>query len=159
MLTTGQKATLKAFIEADATLSQLAANREVYQEILDALHSLAEPDYIVWRSSLSPDLARQAIVSGDQLAQLDNLAASKRDSLIYAFSGPINCASSAVRGAIDNLCGTQNVLKAALTAAMKRKATVLEKLFAVGSGTDASPSTLVVETALSLPELESIVEG
>jgi len=109
--------------------------------------------YIVWRSVLTPDQARDAIVSGAQLAQLDNLTVGKRDALLYAFAANVNTANQATREAILDLCGTQNVLKAALTAAVKRAATQAEKLFATGTGTDATPGDLGWEGQITIEDV------
>jgi len=109
--------------------------------------------FIVWRNSIDPQQARMAIVSGDQLAQLDNLTAGKRDTLLYVFSDVLDIRTSTVRDAVISLCGTQNILKAAITAAMKRAATVAEKALATGTGTDVSPGTLTFEGELSWDDI------
>jgi hypothetical protein len=94
-------------------------------------------------------LARAAIAGGDGLAQLDNLTAGKRDSLLWVFDGDTLPANAAQRAAIENLCGTQNTLKAAILAAQKRVATKVEQVFATGTGSDASPGSLSWEGQLS----------
>ncbi len=61
--------------------------------------------------------------------------------------------NEAQRSAIVNLCGTQNTLKAAILAAQKRAATKAEALFATGTGSDASPGTLIWEGTLSVDDV------
>jgi len=98
--------------------------------------------FVVWRSLLTPEQARDAISGGDGLAQLDNLTAGKRDSLLWALSGDTHPTNTAQRTAIEGLCGTQNTLKAAILAAQKRFATRAEAIYATGTGTNAVPGTL-----------------
>lgn len=64
-----------------------------------------------------------------------------------------------MRAAIDDLCGSQNTLKAALLAAEKRTCTVAEKVLSTGSGTNASPATLGWEGVLSGNDMSAIREA
>lgn len=96
--------------------------------------------HVVWRSVMTPEMSRAAIVQG--ATQLDSLTVGKRDSLFWLASGDLNVSDSAVRAAIDDLCGSQATLKAALVAAEKRVCTVAEKALATGTGTTANPATL-----------------
>jgi hypothetical protein len=144
MLTEAQRATLLADILANQDtaakygIGDLSSLAELY-------NAAASPAFTVWRSTLTPEQARAAISGGDGLAQLDNLTAGKRDSLLWLFNGDTQPGNAAQRDAITNLCGTQNALKAAILSAQKRAASRIEKLFATGTGSDASPATLVVE--------------
>lgn len=119
----------------------------------------ADSTFVVWRSALTPEQARTAIIGGDGLAQLDNLTAGKRDSLIWAFSGDTDPANSAQRAAIENLCGTQNTLKAAILAAQKRLATKAERVFATGTGTSGSPGLLAFEGIVSVNEISTALNN
>jgi hypothetical protein len=148
MLTDAQKVTIKADILANA--DTLAAYNIGNLDALEKLYNAAAaPAFTVWRSVLTSEQARAAVSGGDGLAQLDNLTAGKRDSLLWLFDGNTQPANAAQRDAITNLCGTQNVLKAAILAAQKRTASRIEKLFATGTGSDASPATLMVEGPVS----------
>src|SRR5574337_1698078 len=111
----------------------------------------AAPAHVVWRSSLTTELTRAAIVSG--ATQMAALTVGKRDTLLYLCGQTINAADPAVRAAIDDLTGFQATLKAALVAAEKRNANRLEALFASGAGTTASPSTATVEGALTYQDV------
>jgi hypothetical protein len=139
-LTPAQTATLKAAIIADTNLTAQKAAHDT-QGIADYLN--ATSTYIVWRSVMTPDQSRAAVIIG--ATQLDGLTAGKRDSLFYILSETVSPADPNVRAAIDDLCGSQNTLKNALIAAQKRAATRLEKVFATGTGTTATPGLLVVE--------------
>lgn len=111
--------------------------------------------FVVWRSLLTPEQARKAISGGDGLAQLDNLTAGKRDSLLWALSGDTHPTNTAQRTAIEGLCGTQNTLKAAILAAQKRFATRAEAIYATGTGTNAVPGTLGWEGQLSANDVST----
>lgn len=151
MLTDAQKVTLKADILANA--DTLAAYEIGNLDALEKLYNAAaSPAFIVWKGTLTSQEARAAISGGDGLAQLDNLTAGKRDSLFWLFNDTTYPGNEAQRAAIVNLCGTQNTLKAAILAAQKRAATRLEKLFATGTGSDASPATLSVDGQVGYQE-------
>ena len=144
MLTEAQRTTLVAdILENQDTAAKYAIGD--LSSLAELYNAAAEPAFTVWRSVLTREAARTAITGGDGLAQLDNLTAGKRDSLFWTFDGDTYPANADQRAAIVNLCGTQNTLKAAILAAQKRTASRIEKVFATGTGSDASPATLVVE--------------
>jgi hypothetical protein len=103
----------------------------------------ASPDFYVYRKSYTPDLARAAIIgTANAATQLDALTGSKRDSLFWLISGTLDMSSSVTRAGIDDLCGTQNTLKAAIQNGGKRLATNLERVFSTGgNGANATPGT------------------
>ena len=103
--------------------------------------------HIVWRSVMTPDMSREAILQG--ATQLDALTVGKRDSLFWLASGDLNVSDASVRAAIDDLCGTQTTLKAALLAAQKRTCSIAEKALATGTGTTAAPALLGWEGQIS----------
>ena len=150
-LTTEQLATLKAAILADPVLNAYPMNSDGDFAIAALLNAPAVPDFIVWRSALTPELARSAIING--AVQLDNLTVGKRDALLYMAQGTLDCRIAAVRTALDDLCGTQNTLKASLLAAEKRKATLVEKILATGTGSDAVPAVTSFDGSISYQDV------
>ena len=144
MLTEAQRATIKADILANQDTADLYAIGNL-SSLADLYNAAAAPAFVVWKGQLTSAEARAAISGGDGLAQLDNLTAGKRDSLLWVFGDTTYPASADQRAAIVNLCGTQNTLKAAILAAQKRNASRIEKLFATGTGSDASPAVMAVE--------------
>lgn len=144
MLTPSQLSTLKTVALADTTAAAYLNNGND-NELADWFNQ--SQVFTVYRSVLTPDLARAAIIQG--ATQLDALTVGKRDSLFYLVAGNLDVSQSSVRAAIDDLCGTQNQLKGYLQAAEKRQATRAEKALASGTGTDASPSTLGWEGYIS----------
>jgi hypothetical protein len=145
-LTPTQQAALKANILADPVLSTLQPSSGAIYTIIEAYAAAPAQACIVWRPVLTPDVMRDAIVGG--AAQLDNLTVGKRDALLYLISDNLTNTAT-MRSTLDDLCGTQNTLKAAIVAAEKRPATRLEKLYAAGACTSASPATMSVEGGLS----------
>lgn len=152
MLTNAQYLTLKAAALADGTASTYITNAD--DRALADWFNTDQSAFYVWRSTLTPDRSRSAIVQG--ATQLDSLAAGKRDSLLWLVSESINPSDANVRQAIDDLCGTQNTLKGALQAALKRTATRAEKILATGTGTSGSPATLSYEGYLSAGEASTV---
>ena len=146
-LSPAQDATLLADIQSDPVLSGLSPSSDAVNKIVAAYAQPASPPYVVWRSSMPTELSRAAIVVG--AAQLDGLTVGKRDSLLWLCSDTINPADANVRAAISDLTGSQNTLKSALEAAMRRNASRLERLFASGAGTTASPGVMTVEGGIS----------
>jgi hypothetical protein len=144
MLTEAQRTALVADILANQDTAAKYGIGDL-SSLADLYNAAAVPAFTVWRNELTPEAARAAISGGDGLAQLDNLTAGKRDSLLWVFTGTTQPANAAQRDAITNLCGTQNTLKAAILAAQKRTASRIEKLFATGTGSDASPAVMAVE--------------
>lgn len=154
-LTQQQLTALKADILADPVLSQWAATGRMAQEIADAYNAAADPAWVVWRTSVTTEEWRVAIIGGGGAGQLDALTASKRDSLLWAVSDVLNPSISAIRAALDDFCGSQNTLKAAIRTAQKRNATRAEKLFSTGTGSTASPATMGWEGMLTYQDVEA----
>ena len=154
MLTDAQKTTLKAYILADAVLGPISSGPATdYNSIMLALN--ADSTFIVWKTSVSPSEWRKAIVAA--AVQLDNLTVGKRDALLYVVQDALDATVASTRTTIDDLCGTQNTLKASLLAAQKRKATVAEKVLSTGTGTDATPGLTTFEGQVSVYDVAEIL--
>ena len=136
-MTPSQLSTLKAVAVADPVAAAYITNGND-NELAEWFNQMQT--FVVWRTVLTPEQARAAIIKG--ATQLDGLTVGKRDSLFYLVSGDLAVSDSAVRTAIDDLCGTQNQLKSYLTAAQKRTASRAEKALASGTGTEAAPASL-----------------
>lgn len=151
MLTPAQVATLRSLADSDPVAAGYVSTAN---DIALADWFNQSTTHVVWRTVLSPEMARAAIIEG--ATQLDALTVGKRDSLFWLCSGNINPSVPSVRAAIDDLCGTQNTLKGALQGAQKRFATRAEKVLSSGTGTAASPATLTHEGLLSYGEASTI---
>jgi hypothetical protein len=63
-----------------------------------------------------------------------------------------------VRTGLDDFCGSQNTLKAAIQAVQKRSANYVEKLFATGTGTTLSPGTMTITGTLDGAEVAAAMQ-
>ena len=158
MLTTEQQATLKAFVEADPTLSLIPKTYDGAYAIADLLQGVASPDFIVWRTSVTDDEIMQ---NGFDWLRVDNLSVGKARIWEWLFdnnAGAINPSKVNVRAGIDE-CWKGTAADLAVRAAVyihcKRKANLLEKLFATGTGSDASPATMAIEGSISYNEVHT----
>lgn len=149
-MNTEQLQTLKAAIIADPVMSQFPANSDGSYAIAELLNMPADPAFIVWKTDVSID---EIMRNGMDWARVDNLTVGK--ARIWDWLGrlgAINAGKVNVRAGIDAAwVGTAADLavRAAIYTHCKRSATVLEKLFAAGAGSDASPATMVIEGAIS----------
>lgn len=130
---------LKAYILNDPVLVTKASGEGTdYAFIANALNELAVPPFYIWRPLVTEAELRVAALAG--ATQIDALTAGKRDTLLWAIERDMNFTVANNRAAIDDLCGSQQVLKASLQAVQKRTATVAEKVLATGTGTEVSPA-------------------
>ena len=161
MLNIAQLQTLKAYIEADQTLAALWAEGGAGL-IADALNGPASPSFIVWRTSVTQDEIMQ---NGFDWVQVDNLSVGKARIWEWMFNNEeraMNPAKLNVRAGIEECWrGTAAMLavRAAVYVHCKRAATMVEKLFASGAGTGATPATLTFEGELSFMEVVAAMRG
>ena len=161
-LTPTQTTTLKTYILADPVLAPLTSGPGTdYGAIADALNVNASPAFVVWRTSVT----REEIQNDDAFnwAQVDNLTSGSKyriwDWMFGNSTGTINPSKANIRAGIAaTWVGTAALLavQAVVLARCKRNATRLEKLFATGVGSDASPGLLVFEGAIDLSHIASI---
>lgn len=155
-LTPAQQAIVKAYIVADPTLNDQPYDGDGLGYIRDHLNAIASPDFIVWKTSTTTDEYRQAVMETAGAApQLDALTGSKRDSLLWVIGASTRPSITATRTAIDDFCGSQNTLKAALASVHKRASRVIEKILATGTGSDAVPATMDFEGVVDSNDVDS----
>jgi hypothetical protein len=138
-MTPEQLAALGAYIAATPALNAYPQNSDGAFEIAALLNLPADPAFYVWRNEYTPEQMRAAVANG--ITQLDALTASKRDSLLWFVQGTVDASQPAVRAAFNDLTGSQNTLKAAITDGAKRVASLAEKVLSTGTGTFAVPAT------------------
>jgi hypothetical protein len=157
MLTTEQLATLKADILADPILAAYPMNSDGAFDIAKKYEEII-PAFIVWRSGVTQDEIMQ---NGFDWTRVDNLSIGKSRIWEWMFknlSVSINPSKINVRAGIDAVwVGTQADLnvRAAVYIHCKRSANRAEKLFATGTGTDATPATMGFEGRLTYQDVES----
>jgi len=154
-LTPQQLVTLKAYIDADPTLSAYPVGSDGSVAIAALLNADSAPAYIVWRSNVSITDVGEAF-NGGELAGLTTGNQSRLQTLALYLANGVNPSKSGVRDFFDDVfsgAGGQ-ITRANLLALWKRTATRGEAIFASGSGTDGSPSTLVVEGAIPYQDVQ-----
>lgn len=141
--------TIKAYILGTPALAALM-NSGQSQQVADALNAASSPAYIVWRTSVNPD---EIMRNGMDWTRVDNLTVGK--SRIWEWMtrlGTFDCSRDNIRAGIDaTWVGTSADLavRATVYTHCKRTATVLEKVCASGTGSDASPATMTYEGAIT----------
>lgn len=150
MLTGPQQQTLKAFIANTSALNSFPNTLDGAWEIATLLNLVATPYFIVWKTNVAID---EIMRNGMDWARVDNLSVGKARIWEWMTKlNTINAAKPYIRAGIDAAwVGTAADLavRAAVYFHCKRTATVVEKLFATGTGSDASPATMVLEGAIS----------
>lgn len=140
-LTDPQRATLKAAILADPVAAPLFNDGNL-GGLADYFNAPASPAFIVWRSDVSASAIGNAWVGTD----IDGMSSlnMQRLQLLLASSpaGTFDMTRADRRAGFENPFGTNanNASRVAMRASWKRSATRFEKLFAVGTGSDASPA-------------------
>lgn len=161
MLTQSQLTTLKAAILAEPVYSAWV-NDSVWSAIADDLNQIASPDFIVWKSRVHIDEIMQ---NGFDWTQVDNTTVGKARIWEWMFANEtrtINPSKLNIRAGIDEAWrGTAAMLavRAAVYLHCKRAATEFEKLFAAGTGSDASPAVMAVEGEITTSEIQLAMTG
>lgn len=158
-LTNQQKRTLKAYIDSVPAWSALPNGSDSAVIIAAGLNAIAAPDFIVWRTDVTAEETGNAWVGTD----IDGMSAlnMQRLQLLLASapSGIFDMSRSDRRAGFENPFGNNqnNASRVAMRAVWKRKATVIEKVFATGTGSDASPATMAtnVQGAIGWPDVQS----
>lgn len=130
-----------------------AANNDDENFAIAAAYNLAaSPVFRVWRTSID----RAEVMKNFVWTELIARSVGERDSFQLMLSGgTINGADVNIRqGIADIFSGAGGATsRNQLTAMAKRNATRAEKLFATGTGSDASPGTMTFEGALSYQDV------
>lgn len=158
-MTPQQLTTLKAAILAEtdpAFIVMRTANDET--SMAGWYNSPTSPAFVVWRN----------VVSRDELQNLDAFNWTVVDNLVtnskfriweWMFENPernFNPSKANIRAGIA-ACWTGNAqllaVQTAILAACKRTATRVEKLYATGTGSDATPALLVFEGSITAQDI------
>lgn len=156
-LTLTQLQSLKTFIAADPTLNAVPNNTDGHYTLAALLNQPAEPAFVVWRSSVSVD---EIMSNGFDWTRVDNATVGKARIWEWMMArGTINPSKANIRAGIDEAwsgTGAEQVAhRNAIYAHCKRNATRVEKLFATGTGTTATPATMGFEGSVSPMDVET----
>ena len=143
MLTEAQRTTLLADILANQDTADKYAIGDL-SSLANLYNADAAPAFVVWRTSIPPADYREAIV----WTEVDALTVGKAriwEWITQSMTGNLNAASANVRQGLLDCWASNTTTRTQLTAAAKRNASRIEKLFATGTGSTASPATMAVE--------------
>ena len=153
MLTPEQLVILKSAILAETDPTFVGYRTNGQNTLMAAwFNGAAVPEVVVWRSTVGKDEITQ---NGFDWTRLDNLSVGKArvwDAMFDNASRSMNPSKPNVRAGIDSVwVGTASDLavRAAVYVHCKRSATRGEKLYAAGSGTTLSPSTMSFEGGIT----------
>ena len=150
-LTTAQLTTLKAAILADATLNAYPNTADGnFDMCTQKLNVAASPAFIVWRTKVSISDTGQAF-NGTELAGMTTANQTRLQTIAQYFVAGYNAALLDVRQMFNDIWSGAggSTTRANLLVLWKRSALLGEKIFASGTGSDASPATLTYEGTLS----------
>ena len=146
MLTPAQNTIIKTYVIGDATLNALPHTADGAFAIAAALAVIATPPFIVWKNSVTiPEVGSAIVATG--LTSLTTADVSRLSTFAQINPSGIQPWRIDHRSALDTIFSATSgaSTRTALLALYKRSANILEKLLATGTGSDASPATLVVE--------------
>lgn len=154
MLTPAQLAILKADILADPVLAAKPMTPDRAFDIAAAYNLPAAPAFTVWRTNVTINEVGKKF-SGTELAGLTTGNQSRLQTLAQYLAGGVNPSLPDNRLFFDDVFSGAGgtTTRANLLALWKRLATRVEKLYATGAGSDATPATLVFEGSISYQEV------
>lgn len=148
-LTPAQLTTLRANVGASGdTLAAYTAGD--LQGLADLYNAAASPNFTGWKTSVPLVLVGNNIVASE-LAGLSSLNATRLQTIALYSPDGINPSLVDRRAFFDDVfSGSGGVnTRAKLLILWKRLASRFEKVFATGTGSDASPATFVIEGPVS----------
>lgn len=154
MLTPQQLTTLKNSIAADPVLNAKPNNSDGAFDIAAAYNLPASPSFTVWKTKVVVAEIGDKF-NGAELAGLTTANQSRLQTIaVYSAQG-LNPSLPDRRAAFDDIfSGAGGALtRANLLALWKRLATRGERLYATGTGSDASPGTLVFEGQITIDDV------
>lgn len=122
--------------------------------------SSASPTFTVWKSSVPISQVGQAM-SSTEVAGLTTANTSRLQAMAAFSGGSFNPSIADVRAGFDSVfSGAGGALtRAAMLILWKRPAVRIEKLYATGTGSDASPAQLVFEGSLPPSSIDEALEA
>ena len=174
-MTPAQHATLKAYILADANFNMQPHNSDTAYAIAAAYNQEYAPAFVVWASTVPastvfdniawasftpadvPDgttlYTNRALLCQGKQFNLQTMLVG-RDQIATGKTSLRNGLKDALQGVPAGTGGANlDAGWATVKAAIVRNVTILEKIFATGTGTAATPGDLVVEGPISYPEI------
>lgn len=153
-MTPAQLATLKTAIEADPAFASLPHNGDGAFAIAESFNATASPAFTAWKSNVSiGEIGKTIVATG--LAALTTANTTRLGVIAQINPDGINPSRADQRAFFDDVfsASSGDSTRAALLVLWKRLARRVEKLFATGTGSDASPATLVWEGPIAYQDV------
>ena len=157
-LTLTQQQALAAHIATVPEWAALPKDSDSAVIIAAGLNQTAAPAFIVWRTRVSQDEIMQ---NGFDWVRVDNLSVGKARIWDWLFSNSvraINPSKVNVRAGIAECwkgTAADLAVQAAVLAHCKREATIVERVLATGTGSDAAPATMSFEGAIGYADVQA----
>jgi hypothetical protein len=139
-LTQGQYNTLQTDIGATPALATAVAAAD-WGAVVAYYNAVASPDYWVWRTAVPSSEYRKALVGSD----IEALTVGKARSFEWLTGNltlPIDASDPNVQASLGGVFGGGTTSRTNLLALVRAQATVVQKLFATGTGSTAAPATM-----------------
>jgi hypothetical protein len=153
-----QYAALKSYIQNDATLNAFPNTPDGNFEVARLLNLDAAPAFVVWKSSI-PTSALSTTLSYVAIGALTTNNQQQLQIFIQLnpqnFNPSLDARSFFTTTFAGALAGGGQATRDALDALYRRNCSVIEKIYATGTGTTVSPATLVFEGKVSITEVQS----
>lgn len=157
MLTNAQLLAIKADIQADSALNTLWTQQNP-GAIAEMYNLMASPEFYVWKTSLTPDDYREAIV----WTEVDSLATGKARIWEWLTSNmqlPLNPSKVSVRQGLADTFTAGSTTRTNLLAIAYRPCTKIEKLLSSGTGTVQNPATMTFNGRIEWPQINEAMEA
>ena len=155
-LTAPQLATLKADILSKPALSSQPMNSDGDSNIAKYYNGQAAPNFTVWKTNVTTTQVGDNIVA-TELAGMTSLNLQRLQNIVTISTDGINASLPDRRAFFDDIFSGAGgaVTRPKLLALWKRFATEGEKLYATGTGSDATPATMTFEGSISYQDVST----
>lgn len=153
-MTPQQLATLKAAIDADPVLAATPLDSTGYKQVADAMNlAAAGPNNVCWKTTVTIRETGQAF-NGAEWAGMTS-ANHSRLQTVAQYLMNYNAALPDIRAMFNDIWSGAGgtITRASLLVLWKRTMKRGEKLYATGTGSDASPATLTFEGNITSPDV------
>ena len=154
-LSPAQLTTLKADILADPLLAAFPNNTDGHFAIMLLYNQLASPAFTVWKTSVPiGDVGRN--FNGAELGGLTTANHTRLQTIAQFLASGVNPSLADNRAFFDDVFSGAGgtITRGKLLILWKRLAKRGEKLFATGTGSDASPATMTFEGNITTDDVE-----
>lgn len=151
-LTTEQLIILRDYIATVPEWAALPNTPDNAFLIADGLNAPAAGPYIVWRTSVT---AQEVMSNGFVWTAVDSMTNGKARIWDWMTRfGSFNPSKPNIRQGLQDAFGAASAMANGILPHLKRSASVAEKLYATGAGSDASPATMTQEGNVTYQQVQ-----